>query len=430
MDTLSELLKKLRSLPLGNVYKKNINGKTYYYHQYFINGKRICNLVKEDKLDELTSEINERKEIEKRIKSIKLRNTDLSVKANELSGYVMSGNVVTAEFEKGNLVSLNENLAPLVIKRTKSLEKFLKLRIIDMSRTNARILKKVLNINVDEDYKVSLYSYALSVSDNYWFKPKHSKLKYLDVNFNNDAFFETSLKGEIPGFFNRPKLSPEITTPGSFEKGWRYIDNEWWLYKTGNDKQILSELFSCRFAKLIGIDTIIYEEDSGFIKSKNFSSEYNFEPMAALADDNDNYDFIFNILIKINKQIAKDYLKLIFFDSVVNNVDRHNENMGLLRDAETGRIISLAPNFDNNISFVATSNSFNENPKKDGFIKIFVEFLNKNSNALELFKTIELKQISEEDINAIFDEIHIDFPNKNELSKTVLNRYNYLKNLF
>ena len=68
--------------------------------------------------------------------------------------------------------------------------------------------------------------------------------------------------------------------------------------------------------------------------------------------------------------------------------------------------------------------------KKDGFIKIFVEFLNKNSNALELFKTIELKQISEEDINAIFDEIHIDFPNKNELSKTVLNRYNYLKNLF
>lgn len=64
MDTLSELLKKLRSLPLGNVYKKNINGKTYYYHQYFINGKRICNLVKEDKLDELTSEINERKEIE------------------------------------------------------------------------------------------------------------------------------------------------------------------------------------------------------------------------------------------------------------------------------------------------------------------------------------------------------------------------------
>ena len=135
-------------------------------------------------------------------------------------------------------------------------------------------------------------------------------------------------------------------------------------------------------------------------------------------------------MIKINKQIAKDYLKLIFFDSVVNNVDRHNENMGLLRDAETGRIISLAPNFDNNISFVATSNSFNENPKKDGFIKIFVEFLNKNSNALELFKTIELKQISEEDINAIFDEIHIDFPNKNELSKTVLNRYNYLKNLF
>ena len=43
-----------------------------------------------------------------------------------------------------------------------------------------------MNINVKDDTLVSLCSYAASITDNYWFKPKHSKLTYKDIAFNFD----------------------------------------------------------------------------------------------------------------------------------------------------------------------------------------------------------------------------------------------------
>lgn len=430
MNTLSELLKKLKVLPTGNIYKKIINGKVYYYHQYFLDGKRISMKVKDNELDILKKQIQERIEIENQIKNIRLRNTSLSKNCKELTGYVMNKNEVVAKFEKGVLVSINETLAPLVIKRTHSLEKFLELRVIDMSRTNARILKKVLNMDFDEDYKASLYSYALSVSDHYWFKPKHSKLKYNEVNFDNDALFETALKGEVNVYFNKAKLSPEITTTGSFEKGWRYIDNEWWLYKSGNANQLFSELFSSKFAELIGVNTVKYELEDKYIKCKNFSPIYNFEPIASLADSNDNYENIFSILINIDRYLARDYLKLIFFDTVVNNIDRHNENMGLLRNADNGQIISLAPNFDNNLSLLATNEVINTDMRQDGFAKLFVNFLIKNDEARKLFKTIQFKPIEIMDIQNIVNNIPFKVPHKEDIANNVFKRYNFIKNMF
>ena len=430
MNTLSELLKKLKALPTGNVYKKIINGKVYYYHQYFLDGKRISNKVKDNELDILKKQIQERIEIENQIKNIRLRNTSLSKNCKELTGYVMNKNEVVAKFEKGVLVSINETLAPLVIKTTHSLEKFLELRVIDMSRTNARILKKVLNMDFDEDYKASLYSYALSVSDHYWFKPKHSKLKYNEVNFDNDALFEIALKGEVNVYFNKAKLSPEITTTGSFEKGWRYIDNEWWLYKSGNANQLFSELFSSKFAELIGVNTVKYELEDKYIKCKNFSPIYNFEPIASLADSNDNYENIFSILINIDRYLARDYLKLIFFDTVVNNIDRHNENMGLLRNADNGQIISLAPNFDNNLSLLATNEVINTDMRQDGFAKLFINFLIKNDEARKLFKTIQFKPIEIMDIQNIVNTIPFEVPHKEDIANNVFKRYNFIKNMF
>ena len=135
MKTLSELERELKTLPMGNVYEKTINGKQYYYHQYFINGARVGSIVSKDKVVELIEKIEYRKQIEKQIKLIKSRqkNVTLSKNAKELTGSVMSGNTVVATFEQGTLSYINEKLAPLVIKRTHRMEEFLKLRVIDMN---------------------------------------------------------------------------------------------------------------------------------------------------------------------------------------------------------------------------------------------------------------------------------------------------------
>lgn len=428
MATLSELLKELNTLPIGNIYKKKIHGKTYYYHQYFQDGVRFSHLVNEEERLALQDKIARRLAIEAMIRDIRLRDVTLSRNAHQLTGYVMCENTVTAKFEKGVMVDINPTLAPLVIQRTHSLEEFLKLRVMDMSRTNARILKKVLQIEVDEDYKTALYSYALSISDHYWFKPKHSKLKYKEVVFDNDSLFETSLKGEVNVFFNKAKLSPEITTTGSFEKGWRYIDGEWWLYKKGNERQIFSEMFCSYFAELMSLSSVAYELDGEYIRCKNFSPCTNFEPMAALAGDNDRYDYVFGILYGIREDLARDYLKLILFDTIVNDIDRHNENYGLLRDPDSGTILALAPNFDNNLALIATTERLNS-PSKDGFIKVFTDFIKKNEVARSMLHEISIPDIDLEDLMLIALQIPIRIKNLEEIVSSVLLRYNYFKKL-
>ena len=430
MSTLSELIKEREKLPAGDVYYKTIGNRKYAYHQYFKDGKRYTSFVKKSKLEELQNAIKKRKEIEKQIKKIKKRElyVSLSKNAKYLTGYVMSGNIKVAEFNNGELVKLNEELAPLIIKRTKSLEEFLRLRVIDMSRTNARLLRKALNIDVDEEYKISLYSYAQSISDDFWFKPKNSKLTHKEVLFEDDDFFEISLMGDTTVFPLKGRSTPEITTTGSFEKGWKLIGDEWWLYKSGNMRQYFSELFCYQFARLIGLDTAIYSFDGFHVRTKNFSPKHNFEPMAAIAGSNDNYEYVFNKLFAINASIAKDYLKLIFFDSVVYNIDRHNENTGLLRERGTGKIISLAPNFDNNLALVSTVDILKE-PSKDAFMKIFIDFIAKNKKAQKLVKSIHLPEIFKEDVRrcAIFTTIVVD--NIDDLIEKVYQRYNYLKSV-
>ena len=45
---------------------------------------------------------------------------------------------------------------------------------------------------------------------------------------------------------------------------------------------------------------------------------------------------------------------MIFYDALLHNDDRHNQNAGVLRNSTTGEIIGLAPYFDYNLGLIAT----------------------------------------------------------------------------
>ena len=45
---------------------------------------------------------------------------------------------------------------------------------------------------------------------------------------------------------------------------------------------------------------------------------------------------------------------MIFYDALLYNGDRHNQNVGVLRNSTTGEIIGLAPYFDYNLGLIAT----------------------------------------------------------------------------
>ena len=427
MESLFELIHEKNSLPQGNIYKKEIKNNFYFYHQYRENGKNITKQITNlQEIAELTLKILRRKEIEKKIKDL-LKNgnkeIELSTYAREYTGYVMSGDAVVAEFLKGELVYKDEEHCPLVIKRTNSLLNFLKSRSIDSGRTNSRLLKKILNINVKDDTLVSLCSYAASISDNYWFKPKHSKLKYKDIVFNNDMFFDTALKGLISIYPKKIILSPELTTNGSYEKGWKNENGEWWLYKVGSKEEIYSEMFYSRLFEELKLPTAHYEIDDKYIKTADFSGDFNFEPMISIIGENENIDFVYRELNKIKHEIALDYLRLCVFDVVLNNVDRHSENCGVMRDRISGEVICLAPNYDNNLSLISRNQNLDFD-LNEGFLQFFIKLIQTNKEVKDALKEISFPVITQQLIEIVHSQINLDIIiDIEKLKKYILKRY-------
>lgn len=428
MASLTELKRAIDTLPKGNVYRKVIKGHPYFYHQYSDHGERISKLISEEEVAPLLEKIKKRKALLLEYASkAKTKNIKLSLAARRLTGFVMMGDAPVAKFEEGELLWLDEGKAPYAIKRSRSLLPFLSLRVIDISRTNARLLKKAFAIHEEESHFLSLYAYAASISDNYWFKPLHSKLKYKDVTFDSDAFSDIALKGDTSFFPNRAHLTPELTTGGSFEKGWKKIDGEWWLYKCGSKKEIFSEMLSYELAKLFLLPSAVYEVDGDYIRSLNFAGENNYEPMAALFGQDDSYETIYSGLKEFPDAIKEEYLSMIFFDAWVNNVDRHNENCGFLRDAKTGDLLSLAPNFDNNLALIARS-PLPEDPRDDGFIASFLRFVKGNEDARARYAKMVFPTIREEDIQERVEEVRkLTHYREEELSSLLFRRYEYLK---
>jgi len=69
---------------------------------------------------------------------------------------------------------------------------------------------------------------------------------------------------------------------------------------------------------------------------------------------------IYHKLKAIRPDLVRSYCDIIYLDALVFNVDRHSYNYGFLRSQETGEILSMAPNFDNNIALI--SRGYSESP--------------------------------------------------------------------
>lgn len=70
-NQIAELEAQIEAMPKGSVAKKNINGKTYYYHRYNENGKRTEKYIDFDSVDTLREQIDARKALEAKLKELK-----------------------------------------------------------------------------------------------------------------------------------------------------------------------------------------------------------------------------------------------------------------------------------------------------------------------------------------------------------------------
>lgn len=335
------------------------------------------------------------------------REEDAMMELGKFTGTLMLEDQEIASVRNGVITESIESLLPLYLKRTGDVEGWLASRAIDDHRRNSRLLKKALRLRTADDAEIALAVNGATITDRYWFQRQGENLKYDEIRFKENYFSELALRGDPDSFANKPSRTPELTNIGSFEKCWKLLSGEWWMYKSGNAREYFSELFICRVGEKLGFPMAYYEMEGQYIRTRDFTQAgtVTFEPMSSLTGEDDDYSTCFHQLLEISPEIAKQYLQLIRMDSICFNMDRHTGNFGLLRELKTGKILSLAPNYDNNIALIANGYPSDVTREHDGLIRFLEDFLTDCEEARWMLREMDLPIITEDIITACLWEI-------------------------
>ena len=68
----------------------------------------------------------------------------------------------------------------------------------------------------------------------------------------------------------------------------------------------------------------------------------------------------------------------------------------------TRKIISLAPNFDLNMSLFSRNKLLSKT--KDGFISYFIKFVESNNQVKEIFKELDIPKLNEKEVDGVLSK--------------------------
>lgn len=285
-----------------------------------------------------------------------------------LNGYIMSKDKRVVEITDSEVKVLDDKLCPYLIKRLKDIDIWLENRAIDTHRPSSRILRKVLRLTTTNRIEMVLKFNAVSLTDTYWFKTKDSNLKWSEVIKAEDYFSDVIINNRIDQNSLLENLRTyELTNTGSYEKCWKKYEEDWYMIKKQSEEENISEYYSYKLGEFLGFNIAKYEILSkNLISSKNFINNYayNFEDAFSLVDEEEDVDYNFQQLISISPKLAEGYFKMLIFDALFMNVDRHTHNYGILRDTENGELIDFAPLYDHNMCLYGSRfNMTNKSPQ-------------------------------------------------------------------
>lgn len=228
----------------------------------------------------------------------------------------------------------------------------------------AHIAKLMNELGVNSLEGFASITHALSLNDTFWVQEKGQDLKWRDINLYENEFDEVVSRIAFTGGMYGQKFStttPETTLSGSFAKCWVREEDGIYLIKAGSDmgaandgKEPYSEYYACQLSEIICMDATNYElvhfqgelaskcvlftsENLGFAPCHDFVKTEKTEDIMRFYDKHDMLD---------------EFRRMVVFDSLTLNTDRHMGNHGVLFNNDTMEIHSFAPIFDNNYSLL------------------------------------------------------------------------------
>ena len=263
-------------------------------------------------------------------------------------------------------------------------------------------------------------SWGLSLSDHYWLRPCDNELSnttlYENVNFFDNDFSEDvgdillGLKEETDDI---NYWSPDNTTNGNLKKCWRIIDGKRCLLKSGSypfQQQPFNEVIASRIMDRLGIDhvpyTVTWINDEPYSVCEDFVtkdteliSAWRVMHLRPKANHENEYLHYVDICKELGIDIVSALDRMIVLDYIIANEDRHFNNFGLLRDANTLEWQGAAPIFDS-----GTSLWYNRNTAQIARNNIICKpFKKTHGEQLKLVSSLEWFEASK--LDGIEDEI-------------------------
>lgn len=443
INKIKELTERIRKLPKGYISTKKIGGNIYYYHQWSEDGKKYSKYLNESDLQTLNPLISERQQLERELKLIKkgYQSADtLFCTLMHVNDRVVD---LTISLETGQILATGDiyaqQLLPIGVNGDLSgLSEWWNDRSIPLTRSGIREALDKLSIS---DPKVLLLKcYGLSLSDQYWIKPKAEEIYWEEVNFFDNDFSDDVGTVLLGGEKRKRELnlsSPDNTSVGNLKKRWKISNGKRAMIKGGSNpyrQEPYNEVIASQIANILGLETVNYtlfydnnfpySQCEDFInKNEDLITAYQINKILPKNNNDSAYTHFIKCAEKVGVKNVKDFLdRLIVFDFIIANEDRHYNNFGFVRNAETLEFVGPAPIFDSGSSFGfdkitpdikpfkdIVSKPFKNNPLEQlklvqSFDWLNVEKLNLvKEKLLSLFKQFESKYLDKQRITAIVE---------------------------
>lgn len=212
-------------------------------------------------------------------------------------------------------------------------------------------------------------SYGLSLSDQYWIRPKGSSLSWGDINFFQNDFSRDMgnvLFGHEPPDPDRISLmSPDNTSDGWLQKKWVIVDGKRILMKGGSGvykQEPFNEVVASALMERLDIRHVDYsltmDDNAPYSLCENFiTPDTELIPawriLHTLKQPNDRSlrDHFYACCDALKIPNVRDALgQMLTVDYILANEDRHWNNFGCIRNAENLEWIGFAPVFDSGTS--------------------------------------------------------------------------------
>jgi len=467
LEQLAELSARIKELPKGYISKKTIGGKIYYYHQWSENGSKQSRYIRDDEVEPLAKLIAERKELQAQASSLKSTSAKKSKRneVNVMKCILMHKRIPVATIElddaTGFIQKIGEIYAPEhlpigisvkngIADRT-AFNTWWTDRSIPASRSGIREALETLEI---ENTKMLLIRcYGLSLSDQYWIKPDGNDLTWDDINFFHHPFSDDI--GDV--LFGAPKKanalnfsSPDNTSDGFLKKRWKIIDGKRCLIKGGSNpfrQQPFNEVIATEIMARLNIPhvpyTLIWNNDAPYSVCEDFVDE-NTELIPAwrvmMTQKKNNSTSVYQHFVNCCEALGvKDVVpfldRMITLDYIIANEDRHFNNFGLIRNAETLEWIGMAPIYDSGSSLGYDKLPGQMKSEKDVGCKPFKNHHIEQLRLVQSFDWLDLSKLNDVDevirrvLSEDTDENYIDEYRINAVTNAVKRRLGNLEQI-